>query len=146
MDHFTVYTWSIHFVFYNTVIYTNANTTSTAKRKHVCDISLHEIQQICNIYLPKYQNPAQLCKICCLKVEIPHTTIYYWHGKPNVISLHCTVIVSIVRGLKFLPLVVRRWILWTLDFRQWMLHNLHWISIFRHMNFAYLLDFVDSDF
>jgi len=33
---------------------------------------IHEIQQICKIHPPKYQNPVQLCEIHCLKVEIPN--------------------------------------------------------------------------
>jgi len=60
------------------------NTDTSVRSVHL-EIGIHEIHEIqymCEIYLPKCRNPVQLCEIHCLKVEIPHahtlvhTTIY----------------------------------------------------------------------
>jgi len=57
----------------------------------------------------------------------------------NVISFRYIVALCFVSGFQFLPLLVWRWILWTLTFRQAVdFAYLHWIS-FRQVDFAYLL-------
>jgi len=69
---------------------------------------IHEIQQMCKIYLPKYQNAVPLCEIRCLKVKLlhadAHRTIYYWHYEPDVISCRRIVTVCLVSGFQFLRL------------------------------------------
>jgi len=49
----------------------NANMFARSVRLKIGIHEIHEIndiQQICEIYLPKYRNPVQLCEIHCLKV------------------------------------------------------------------------------